>query len=451
MAKALEVLMARPLISYYGDDLTGSTDVMEALALNGISTVLFLGIPSVDLLERFKDCQAIGIAGTSRSQTPEWMEDHLAPAIEWLHERKAEICHYKVCSTFDSSPRIGNIGKAIEIGKRIFGQSCVPVIVGAPQLKRYTAFGHLFAAYQGTVFRIDRHPVMSRHPVTPMDEADLTVHLSRQTSLPVRLVDLVALLGDDADSLIAAHGTASGVSLIDVDGDLSQMAAGKHLWQLRRNGGLFVAGSSGVEYALISAWRSQGVLGAPPNFPLPGKVDRLAVVSGSVSPTTERQIRRASAGGFNTVDLDPLQLIGENTNQAVDDAVKAGCVSLNAGRSVILHTALGPSADRGADIDHIAGARHRLGQVLGTILRRLVEEQKLERVVIAGGDTSSHALQELHTEALTTLLPLPQTPGSPLCIAHGPYGPTNGLQIALKGGQIGADDYFAQIQDGRGA
>ncbi len=411
--------MACPLISYYGDDLTGSTDVMEALALNGISTVLFLGIPSIDLLERFKDCQAIGIAGTSRSQTPEWMEDHLAPAIEWLHGLKAEICHYKVCSTFDSSPRIGNIGKAIEIGKRIFAQSCVPVIVGAPQLRRYTAFGHLFAAYQGTVFRIDRHPVMSRHPVTPMDEADLTVHLSRQTNLPVRLVDLVTLLGEDADSLIAAHETTSGVSLIDVDGDLSQRAAGRHLWQLRRNGGLFVAGSSGVEYALISAWRSEGVLGAPPNFAFPGKVDRLAVVSGSVSPTTERQIRRASAGGFNTVDLDPLQLIGENTNQAVDDAVKAGCVSLNAGRSVILHTALGPSADRGADIDHIAGARHRLGQVLGTILRRLVEEQKLERVVIAGGDTSSHALQELHTEALTTLLPLPQTPGSPLCIAHG--------------------------------
>ena len=32
------------LISYYGDDFTGSTDVMEALASNGIPTVLFLDI-----------------------------------------------------------------------------------------------------------------------------------------------------------------------------------------------------------------------------------------------------------------------------------------------------------------------------------------------------------------------------------------------------------------------
>src|SRR5690606_20839181 len=125
-----------------------------------------------------------------------------------------------------------------------------------------------------------------------------------------------------------------------------------------------------------------------------------------------------------------------------------GIAALKEGSSVLLHTALGPSADRGSEIDRVAGARHRLGRALGTILRRLVESEALPRAVIAGGDTSSHALQELRVEALTTLLPLPQTPGSPLCTAHGSYAPTDGLQIALKGGQIGTDGYFAQIRDG---
>src|SRR6218665_2756544 len=156
--------MKRPLLSYYGDDFTGSTDVMEALASNGVETTLFLGIPSDAMRERFKSCRAIGIAGTSRSETPEWMEANLGPAFTWLKSLQADICHYKVCSTFDSAPKVGNIGKAIEIGKALFGQPFVPVVVGAPQLKRYTAFGHLFAAYQGQVYRIDRHPVMSRHP-----------------------------------------------------------------------------------------------------------------------------------------------------------------------------------------------------------------------------------------------------------------------------------------------
>ncbi|NKK70254.1 four-carbon acid sugar kinase family protein [Rhizobium leguminosarum bv. viciae] len=442
--------MDGPLVSYYGDDFTGSTDVMEALASNGVSTVLFLDVPTPELLARFKDCRAIGIAGTSRSETPAWMQEHLARAFEWLHSLGADICHYKVCSTFDSSPEIGNIGKAIEIGRSVFGQSVVPVIVGAPQLKRYTAFGNLFAAYQGRIFRIDRHPVMSRHPVTPMDEADLAVHLSKQTRLPVLLADLIAITAPDADARIDELASASeGILLIDVDSEATQEAAGRQLLRVTGRSGSFVAGSSGVEYALLSAWRRCFIDANSAEFPNIGPVDRLAVVSGSVSPTTERQIRTAVENGFESIALDPLALVSEHGEGAVSAAVEAGTEKLKQGKSVILYTALGPSADRGADIDRLPGARHRLGSALGTILRRLVENEGLSRAVVAGGDTSSHALRQLKIDALTTLLPLPQTPGSPLCLAHGDYQPTNGLQIALKGGQVGTDAYFTQIRDGR--
>jgi uncharacterized protein YgbK (DUF1537 family) len=442
--------MTKPLLTYYGDDFTGSTDVMEALASNGVPTVLFLGIPSAETAQRFADYRAFGIAGTSRSETPEWMDSHLPAIFEWLKALDADICHYKVCSTFDSSPAIGNIGKAIEIGKALYGQPMVPVIVGAPQLKRYTAFGNLFAAYQDRFYRIDRHPVMSRHPVTPMAEADLALHMAKQTSLPVALADLVTTAAADADQRVdMIIADLSGILLIDVDSAQSQAAAGRQLWRAKRDGGLFTAGSSGVEYALLQAWKAEGLLGEPSTFAEPGKVERMAVVSGSVSPTTERQIHTATQNGFDAIAVDPLDLAGENGEQAIETAVASGVERLKSGRSVLLHTALGPSADRGTDIDRIPGARHRLGSALGIILRRLVETEKLSRAVIAGGDTSSHALQELRVDALTTLLPLPQTPGSPLCTAHGNYAPTNGLQIALKGGQVGTDNYFAQIRDGR--
>lgn len=440
------------LISYYGDDFTGSTDVMEALASNGVSTVLFLDVPSPELLARFKDRRAIGIAGTSRSETPDWMQRHLTPAFEWLKSLGANTCHYKVCSTFDSSPAIGNIGKAIEIGRATFGQSVVPVVVGAPQLKRYTAFGNLFAAYQGRAYRIDRHPVMSRHPVTPMDEADLTLHLAKQTDIPVALADLMTITAPGADShvdeLVAGK---AGILLIDVDSPASQEAAGRQLMRITRRAGAFVVGSSGVEYALLNAWRQQGLAKGSAEFPDVGPVDRLAVVSGSVSPTTERQIRAAIDDGFEAIPIDPVALVSDDGERAIEAAVATGVEKLKNGSSVILYTALGPSADIGADIDKVPGARHKLGRALGTILRSLVTSERLKRAVIAGGDTSSHALKELRVDALTTLLPLPQTPGSPLCVAHGSYEPTNGLQIALKGGQIGTDGYFSQIRDGRRA
>jgi uncharacterized protein YgbK (DUF1537 family) len=438
------------LVSYYGDDFTGSTDVMEALASHGVATALFLDIPSPEMIARFKDCKAIGLAGTSRSQTPEWMQSHLTPVFEWLKLLRANFCHYKVCSTFDSSPETGSIGKAIDIGRETFGQTVVPVVVGAPQLKRYTAFGNLFAAYQGSVYRIDRHPVMSRHPVTPMGEADLAVHLSKQTRLPVALADLATIASADADLRVdRLAAEAGGILLIDVDSEATQAAAGRQLVRLAGQFGGFLAGSSGIEYALLNAWRQSGAIAGTWDFPDVGRVDRLAVVSGSVSPTTERQIRQAKEDGFADIALDPLALVSEDGESAIDAAVQNGVERLKEGRSVILHTALGPSADVGGDIDRISGARHALGRALGTILRQMVEREGLSRAVIAGGDTSSHALRQLKVEALTTLLPLPQTPGSPLCLAHGSYPPTDGLQIALKGGQIGTDGYFAQIRDGR--
>ena len=90
-------------------------------------------------------------------------------------------------------------------------------------------------------------------------------------------------------------------------------------------------------------------------------------MSGSVSPTTERQIRHALANGFDGVTLDPLALSGEDGSRDIANAIEAGLKVLESGRSVVLYTALGPSADRGGELDAAGGARHRLGRALGRI------------------------------------------------------------------------------------
>jgi uncharacterized protein YgbK (DUF1537 family) len=239
----------------------------------------------------------------------------------------------------------------------------------------------------------------------------------------------------------------AGIVLFDVASTETQRTAGAELWR-RRVASRFVAGSSGVEYALAAEWERAGIVTEKARFESAGAVDRIAVVSGSVSPTTERQIDHALANGFEGVALDPLELVSDRGEEAVEAAVAAGNATLAAGRSVILYTALGPGADRGAEIDRQPGSRHQLGRKLGVILRRLVTGQSLERAVIAGGDTSSHALGELGVDALTTLVPLPETPGSPLCTAYSRDRSVDGLQIALKGGQIGGDGYFETIRLG---
>lgn len=445
------------LLSYYGDDLTGSTDAMEALTLAGVPTALFLQPATTAQLARLvasRGCLAIGLAGTSRSETPAWMDRHLPAALGWLRGLAAPVCHYKVCSTFDSAPRVGSIGRALEIGLRVFEQSVVPLVVGVPQLQRYTVFGQHFAAVDGQTHRLDRHPVMSRHPATPMNEADLRRHLAAQTAVPVDLVDWLALQAGDVDARVDAAmqrcGQPAGRALLfDVPDRTTQAIVGRQLWRHRRDGaGLFTIGSSGVEYALVAEWQAQGVIPpAPPPAPHVGAADRIAVVSGSCSAVTARQIQCAGEqAGFALVKMDAARLASRADGDAEQSrALAAACQALDQGRSVIAYTALGPDS---ISVPPVDAEPHAVGRRLGRLLRDMVLHGRLTRAVVAGGDTSSHALRELDVHALTVAMPLPRTPGAPLCTAHSDTPAFDTLQVALKGGQMGAADYFESLRNG---
>ncbi|GAB2184895.1 four-carbon acid sugar kinase family protein [Roseibium sp. LAB1] len=431
-------------ISYYGDDFTGSTDVMEALTTGGVETVLFTSIPSEKQLDKFKHCRAVGMAGISRSQTPEWMSEHLPAIFSWLWTLDARFCHYKTCSTFDSSPKKGSIGRALEIGLATFSQKRTAIVVGAPQLRRYTYFGNLFAAYRNEVYRIDRHPVMSRHPATPMHEADLVKHLARQTDLPFDCVTpldgSIAANRDQAPDIGQARNSSL---LIDVYDSLSQVAAGGYLEENRQDLGPFIAGSSGAEYALLRKWRELGLL--PPAAVSPPLVakSRIAVVSGSCSPTTARQIETAEDLGFKGIKVDFRALAtGDGLKQEVERVLQMASAALEAGQSPILYTA------RGEAVETVSGPLNldSVGKTLGHLLATLKDRHHLERVAVAGGDTSSHALAALDIFALTLRHAIPTTPGSPVCTAHTRGG--SEFEIALKGGQIGNDRYFVDLRDG---
>ena len=137
------------LYSFYGDDFTGSTDVMEALSMNGVPAALFLHPPSPSEVEAFRLkigvgdheqtglLKAVGVAGTSRSWSPGEMSTRLPSAFAALARLKADFFQYKVCSTFDSSPEVGNIGHAIELALPHFPTGVVPLLVAAPSLNRF--------------------------------------------------------------------------------------------------------------------------------------------------------------------------------------------------------------------------------------------------------------------------------------------------------------------------
>lgn len=447
------------MMTFYGDDFTGSTDALEALVLGGVPAVLFLEPPDADFVAaHFPHIRALGVAGVSRSMTPAQMDDELPPIFDALAALNAPLFHYKVCSTFDSAPHIGSIGHAIELGLHSFGAEQVPLVVGAPALKRYVAFGNLFATVGDETYRIDRHPTMKQHPITPMDEGDLRRHLGRQTSRRIGLIDLrhmssPAALKRRYEQLVA---DAAEIFLFDTTTDDHLLTIGEQVWAMRGEKPVMIVGSSGVEYAMTAYWRHAGLVQAPDAMPSPGAVDKIAAISGSASPVTAEQMQRAIDSGFHPIRLDSAALIDpDQAETARQRALSEAIHVLADNRSVLLYSTMGPddaaiSATKarmtalGIDPQEVGA---RLGKQQGILLRELLTQTGLQRVSVSGGDTCGHAARQLGLYALEYLMPT--APGAPLCKARSHNPAFDGLEISLKGGQLGGEDYFEHILKGQ--
>jgi 3-oxoisoapionate kinase len=93
-----------------------------------------------------------------------------------------------------------------------------------------------------------------------------------------------------------------------------------------------------------------------------------------------------------------------------------------------------------------ADAARTVGAVLAEVMRQLLDRVDLERVVVAGGDSSGEVASALDIEALTVTAGL--TPGAPLCRAWSRNPRRDGLEIVLKGGQMGDASFFGLVKDG---
>lgn len=432
-------------LAFYGDDFTGSTDALEQLTLAGIRSVLFLEPPSPKQLAKFKNLQAIGVAGITRSLSPDALDQMLRPAFQKLKALGARHVHYKVCSTFDSSPEIGSIGRVIDLARGIFKAPFVPLLVGAPALGRYCVFGNLFARFgigsDGAIHRLDRHPSISRHPITPMREADLRLHLAKQTRARIGLFNVLKLNVSSKEARATLNGIVTDgaeIVLFDVlSADQLPLIGELIDAQAQRGQPLFSVGSSGIEMALGAFWNcgSKAMEKLQPASP----VKQLLVGSGSCSPVTLRQVESALSNCFSEIAVDVNAIAAGSSDSAITSAISKTVKALRSGRSVIVHT-----TRRGSDRRLTAKLKGRSGEVLGNalgkILRGALEQHPVQRICVAGGDTSGFAARALGIEALEMIATL--TPGAPLCRAIAPRSPLNGLEVVFKGGQVGAENYF---------
>jgi len=436
-------MAATPRLGWYGDDFTGATDTLAALAKAGQRALLFLDVPDVARLGKAGPLDAVGIAGAARSMAPDAMRAELEPVGRFFAALGVAVMHYKCCSTFDSAADVGSIGEAVRTLAPHFPNRFRPVVGGQPNIGRYCLFSTLFAAAGtgGTVHRIDRHPTMSVHPVTPMAEADLRRHLAAQglwgmaaLHFPEYGLDGDALAGDGLDgrldSLVAEGPSAL---LLDVARAEDLPTVGRLIWERAGREPLLAVGPSSVAQALVAHWNGGSSDRMVAETPL-AKADRpVFLMAGSLSPVTRRQIE--AAGSYARFQADAAALCGDpGYAEALLGEVAA---SLAAGRHTLVWTA--PAEAGTADTAQAGRVAAATAEFVAAVLRRVA----LRRVGIAGGDTSSLAVRALGCWGLSYRCTL--APGVTVSRTHADDPAVDGLELMLKGGQMGGEDLFERL------
>jgi uncharacterized protein YgbK (DUF1537 family) len=300
---------------------------------------------------------------------------------------------------------------------------------------------------------------MSRHPITPMNESDLRLHLAKQSSRKMGLVDIWHMdQGDEVAERWLRHEIDAGneVILFDTISDEHMRQIGKMIWGMRGERPVLLVGSSGFERALGIHLQGTGQLAQAALGTEAGTVERIVVMSGSCAPGTRDQIDYAIRQGFADIRIDSVRLVDPALGS--EEAARVTALALNAlaeGRSPLLYSAQGPDDSAiGATKTRLAelgqdplSVGHVLGAAQGRILRTILKQSDVRRVCVAGGDTCGYAAQQLGIFALQVVIPV--APGAPLCRASSDDPEFEGLQISLKGGQNGEAPYFVQIRNGR--
>jgi len=407
------------------DDFTGATDLANNLVRAGMRVVQTIGVPSGPL---GAEVDAVVVALKSRTVPPEQAVAQSLAALHWLQAQGARQIYFKYCSTFDSTAQ-GNIGPVTEALMDALQTGFTIATPAFPDNQRTVFEGHLFV---GDVLLNESG--MQNHPLTPMVDANLVRVLQSQTKRRVGLIDHRAVARGEAavrERMAQLQADGVGVAIVDAVSNEDLLRLGPALKGLP-----LVTAGSGVAIGLPANF---GITPSDQASRLPAASGLQAVVSGSCSLATNRQVQDFIKQGHPAVAIDPVRMA---SGDDVAAEVLAWAQPLLARGPVLVYS----TADSGAV--KVVQARMGVGEAgalvertLAAVARGLVQ-LGVRQLVVAGGETSGACVQAL---GITQMQIGPQIdPGVPWCYSSSDLNANGGLHLTLKSGNFGSDDFFTK-------
>lgn len=411
------------------DDFTGATDLANNLVRAGMRVVQTIGVPTEAL---GAEVDAVVVALKSRTIVPEEAVQQSLAALKWLKSRGVAQIYFKYCSTFDSTTQ-GNIGPVTEALMDALGTDFTIATPAFPDNKRTVFKGYLFAG-DGLL----NESGMQNHPLTPMGDANLVRVMQAQCKNKVGLIDYsVVAQGAAAVRQRIEQLRTDGVRIAIVDAisndDLMRMG-------LAFKGMPLVTAGSGVAIGLPQNF---GLSPSAQASGLPPAQGLQAVVSGSCSTATNRQVQAFKDTGRPSYALDPLTLANDRAN-GIDTvaALLAWARPQLVSGPVLVYSTAEPSAVKAVQAKlGVEEAGAMVERTIAAIARGLVE-LGVGQLVVAGGETSGACVQAL---GISQMQIGPQIdPGVPWCHAMTGVSGQPSIHLALKSGNFGTDDFFTK-------
>ena len=413
------------LLGCIADDFTGATDLANNLVRAGMRVVQTIGVPTEPLGAQV---DAVVVALKSRTIAPPEAIAQSLEALAWLQGQGAQQIYFKYCSTFDSTAK-GNIGPVTEALMDALQTSFTIATPAFPDNKRTVFKGYLFV---GDVLLNESG--MQNHPLTPMNDANLVRVLQSQTQRKVGLIDYKTVAAGAAAVLermaeLNAQGVA--VAVVDAVSNDDLMRLGPAL-----KGMPLVTAGSGVAIGLPANF---GISPSPQAAMLPPASGLQAVVSGSCSLATNRQVKYFVDQGLPARAIDPIR-VGSGADVVTE--VLSWAEPLLAQGPLLVYSS--------ADSDDVQAVQGQLGadaagamveRTLAAIARGLVE-RGVRQLVVAGGETSGACVQALGITQMQIGSQI--DPGVPWCHAQCVAAPAGSLHLTLKSGNFGTDDFFVK-------
>ena len=402
-------------IGAVADDFTGATDLATTLRRRGMTAAVVIEDQPVDA-ENLAGLDAVVVALKSRTAPVDVAVADSLDALERVIGWGAERVYFKYCSTFDSTDS-GNIGPVLDAFRDRLGVDRTIVVPAFPANGRTVENGLL--SVNGELLE---NSSMRHHPLTPMTKSRLSEILAPQTDATITEIPL-ATVRSGAESLHAAIAAApAGYLVVDAtaDDDLRTIALASSDLRL-------ISGGAGLAIGLESPATS-----APDDFP--HFAGRRLVVCGSASATTRAQIADAATRHpTRKVDVDEAVTDPSGEVRAIVDWVR----SLGADEVPVVYSV----GELGDVLPGEAGvvAAAAVERVLSAVVAALVSDGTVDRVIVAGGETSGAVVKALGV-ALLTIGPA-LAPG--VCWSAARTDAARDVALVLKSGNFGAVDLFS--------